>query len=390
MYETYFNFKAKPFDLLPNPDFLYLSKTHSKALTYLQYGIRERSGFILLTGEVGSGKTTIVRQLLKNELSKVVLAKVFNTRVDSKQLITMINDDYGLDTQNKDKTALIRDLNDFLIDQYAASRRCVLVIDEAQNLSHQLLEEVRMLSNLETDNCKLLQIILVGQPELRKLLDSPELMQLRQRIQVCCHLNSLTASETREYILNRLGKAGNRFAITLQDSAVDLIHSYTRGIPRLINILCDYLLLDMCVNGKRILVSKEVEAIAEDLNFEERFWPKKQEPKQEQASRSAKMTPQRQQVGRNSLAGSLRQIESRISALEANDGDETSAMFLELKGKILEVERMVNQNLEQMNATLMYVRGQVASSMASATSAKVEEPVREKRSRVVRFFFGGE
>jgi len=379
--------KAKPFDLLPNPDFLYLSKTHTKALTYLQYGIRERSGFILLTGEVGSGKTTIVRQLLKNELSQVVLAKVFNTRVDSKQLITMINDDYGLVTENKDKTALIRDLNDFLIDQYAAGRRCVLVIDEAQNLSNKLLEEVRMLSNLETDCSKLLQIILVGQPELRKLLDSPELMQLRQRIQVCCHLSPLTASETREYILNRLGKAGNRFAITLTDEAVALIHNYTRGIPRLINILCDYLLLDMCVNGKRILVPKEVEEIAEDLNFEERFWPAEKQPQSVRAGKSSVKAPRKFSPDRTP-SKVLKQFEVRLSALEQNGLGNHASVLAELKGRILEVENTVSREREQVNATLTYVRGQMALYQAATVKADAETVAKSRRSWAVRFLFG--
>ena len=158
MYTSFFGLREKPFDLLPNPDFLYPSRAHQRALTYLTHGIRERAGFILLTGEVGSGKTTLIRNMIRSQLRDSVLAKVFNTRVDSLQLLMQINGDFGLETEGKDKSTLLRELNDFLIEQYAHRRQAVLIIDEAQNLSVEILEEVRMLSNLETDRDKLLQV----------------------------------------------------------------------------------------------------------------------------------------------------------------------------------------------------------------------------------------
>jgi general secretion pathway protein A len=161
MYESFFGLKTKPFNLLPDPEFLFRSKSHKRALTYLDYGIRERAAFILLTGEIGSGKTTIIRDLIRKHQERVVLSKVFNTGGDFDQLLAMINDDFGLPTQGKDKISLLRGLNDFLIDQFARGNRPVLIIDEAQNLTPKALEEVRMLSNLETDNAKLMQIILV-------------------------------------------------------------------------------------------------------------------------------------------------------------------------------------------------------------------------------------
>ena len=228
---------------MPNPDFLFLSKSHKRALSYLDYGIRERVGFILLTGEVGSGKTTIIRDIINKHYNNVVVSKIFNTKVDSEQLIAMINDDFGLPVKNKDKITLLRELNDFLIEQYTNGTKPVLVIDEAQNLAPELLEEIRMLSNLETDNAKLLQIILVGQPELRTTLASPAMVQLRQRISINCHLRPLTRSETEEYILHRLEKAGNRDAATFPPDSLDIIFTYSKGIPRLINIICDFLLL---------------------------------------------------------------------------------------------------------------------------------------------------
>ena len=166
MYESFFQLRKKPFELVPDPDFIYLSRSHKKALTYLDYGIRERAGFILLTGDVGSGKTTLIRDLLNKKYERVVLCKVFNTRVSSEQLLSMINDDFGLPVAGRDKVSLMRDLNDFLLEQYAAGKQPILIIDEAQNLAADLLEEIRMLSNLESAHQKLLQIVLVGQPEL--------------------------------------------------------------------------------------------------------------------------------------------------------------------------------------------------------------------------------
>jgi general secretion pathway protein A len=272
MYETFFNFKVKPFDLVPNPDFLFLSRSHKKAKVYLDYGIRERAGFILITGEVGSGKTTIVRDLIKGLNGGATLSKVFNTKVTSEQLIAMINEDFGLSVENKDKITLLRELNDFLIDQYANHRQPILIVDEAQNLSAELLEEVRMLSNLETDRSKLLQIILVGQPELTRTLAGAELRQLRQRINIRCHISPLTRKEMEEYIIHRLKVAGNREAISFSDETFNIVYGFSRGIPRLVNIICDFLLLSAFVEGTRELSPELVKEVIGELELEHKYW----------------------------------------------------------------------------------------------------------------------
>lgn len=274
MYEAFFNFKIKPFELIPNPDFIYMSRTHKRAIHYLQYGIREKAGFILLTGEVGSGKTTLVSDLIKRLTGNVILAKVFNTKVTSEQLIAMINDDFGLDVKGKDKVSLFKDLNDFLIEQHARRFNPVLIIDEAQNLKPELLEEVRMLSNLETSTSKLLQIVLVGQPELRDILSLPELRQLRQRISINCRISPLTKEETLEYILHRLEVAGNRDAVMFSDGSIDIIYQYTKGIPRLVNIMCDFLMLTSFIEETRVIDPPMVRDIAKDLDFETLYWGK--------------------------------------------------------------------------------------------------------------------
>jgi len=272
MYRSFFNFSCKPFELVPNPEFMFLSKTHKKAITYLDYGIRERVGFVLLTGEVGSGKTTIIRDLINKNLDNVVLAKVFNTNVNSEQLLAMINDDFNLPVQGKDKISLLRDLNDFLVEQYAKGTQPLLIIDEAQNLSPEALEEIRMLSNLESSASKLLQIILVGQPELRNQLARPELRQLRQRISIQCHLQPLSRQEVEEYILHRLDVAGNRAALHFTPAAFDVIDKYSCGIPRLINIICDFLLLAAYAEGIQDINDEMISEIVGDLDFNNHYW----------------------------------------------------------------------------------------------------------------------
>lgn len=265
MYEQHFSFRCKPFELLPNPDFLFQSSTHKKAITYLEYGIKEKVGFILITGEIGSGKTTIIRNFIKNLSSSVKLSRINNTKVSSQQLISMINEDFGLDVEGKSKTKLLSELNDFLIDQYSKKTQPILLIDEAQNLSPNLLEEIRLLSNLETDRAKLLQIILVGQPELNKTLMLQEMMQLRQRININYHISPLTIDETIKYITHRLTIAGNTSVIRFQGDMSELIYRFSRGIPRLINILCDFALLATFVEGKKEVSTDIVREVVKDL-----------------------------------------------------------------------------------------------------------------------------
>jgi len=272
MYEAFFKLRKKPFELVPDPGFIYLSRSHKKALTYLDYGIRERVGFILLTGEVGSGKTTIIRDLLNKRYERVVLAKVFNTRVNSDQLLAMINDDFGLAVAGKDKVSLIRDLNDFLLEQYAAGNHPMLIIDEAQNLAADLLEDIRMLSNLESCEGKLLQIILVGQPELRDTLGRPELLQLRQRISINCHLKALSLEEMSEYIVHRMTVAGNGEALNFPPGTLDLIYQFSRGIPRLVNIICDFLMLSAFAEEASVASPEMARDVLGDLEFEQHFW----------------------------------------------------------------------------------------------------------------------
>jgi putative secretion ATPase (PEP-CTERM system associated) len=265
MYEKFYGFKSKPFELVPNPQFFYLSKTHRKALSFLEYGLSSRAGFILLTGDIGAGKTTIIRCLLDRLESKTVPARIFNTKADAQQLLFMINEDFGLCAQPKDKMVMLSDLNDFLIQKFSNNEKPILIIDEAQNLTPDCLEEVRLLSNLESNDSKLLQIILVGQPELKTVIAQPGLQQLRQRISVDCHLGVLSTDETREYFFHRLECAGNVNAATFPDDCFVLIHKASGGIPRLINILGDYLLLAGFSEGTKTPDFEMVDEVINDL-----------------------------------------------------------------------------------------------------------------------------
>jgi putative secretion ATPase (PEP-CTERM system associated) len=335
MYEKHFSFKCKPFDLTPNPDFLFMSAAHKKALTYLDYGIKEKVGFILLTGEIGSGKTTIVRNIIKNLNSNIKLSRINNTKVSSEQLISMINEDFGLDVKGKDKTALLSDLNRFLIEQYSKGFQPMLLIDEAQNLTPDLLEEMRLLSNLETDRAKLLQIILVGQPELKKTLMLPKLTQLRQRITINYHITPLTMDETRGYIKHRLSIAGNPDAIDLDQEVLEITYKFSRGIPRLINILCDFALLSTYVEGKKKVDAEIVREVARDLEAFN-YWNETQDI----------VTEMKQADGDSGLSQALDMIGSRLIKLEERISQIDSGVLpslTSLSEKILKLEKELSE-----------------------------------------------
>jgi general secretion pathway protein A len=239
MYTEFYKFREKPFSIVPDPAYLYLSSKHQMALTYLEYGLMDGIGFILMTGEIGTGKTTIIRKLLDQLPQDMEVALVSNTNVSPEQLLEMIIHEFELMLPPGSKGGMLDVLNGFLVEQYAESRRALLIVDEAQNLSAEALEEIRMLSNLQTDKEALLQILLVGQPGLRSRLQHPSLLQLSQRIAVSYHLAPLDLSETRAYIAHRLKVAGGEDENLFTSEALESIHIHSGGIPRTINILCD-------------------------------------------------------------------------------------------------------------------------------------------------------
>jgi general secretion pathway protein A len=243
MYKQFFGLKEKPFNVTSDPNFLFLSRVHREAFSHLLYGIKERKGFLEITGEIGAGKTTLCRALLSKLDRNTKTAFIFNSTLPEMQLLQCILDDFGLPAERKTKVSLLRQLNNFLIDELSRGNNVVLIIDEAQNLKPSILEEIRMLSNLETDKEKLFQIILVGQPELKNKLNSPGLRQLKQRIAVRFHITPLEKDEVASYINHRLSVAGSTGDIKFHPDAVEAIYQYSGGIPRIINMVCDKALL---------------------------------------------------------------------------------------------------------------------------------------------------
>jgi general secretion pathway protein A len=244
MYEEFYGLKEKPFSLTPDPRFFFLSENHREAFEHLLYGIKEKEGFILITGEVGAGKTTLCRALLdKIESSAIDSALILNPMLSDYELLQSILNDFGIQSRALTKKGLLDDLNQFLLRQQAADRNSILIIDEAQNLPPFMLEEIRILSNLETEKEKLLQIILIGQVELKEKLSLPQLRQLNQRISIRYHLQNLRKEEVARYIQHRLTVAGSTGDIHFSSAALREIYDYSRGIPRLTNLAADRALL---------------------------------------------------------------------------------------------------------------------------------------------------
>ncbi len=267
MYEKFYGFTDKPFNMTPDSKFFYPSAKHEEALNCLLLAISERNGFVVITGEIGSGKTTVCRTLL-NRLDKTTkVALVLNTHLGKKELLTTILEDLDIEYRSTSKTHLLSALNKYLIEQASKDVNVVVIIDEAQNLTPAVLEEVRMLSNLETETEKLIQIILLGQPELKKKLAMPKLEQFRQRVVFHFHLEPLNREETSEYIKHRLKKAGNLASDIFTDAAIDEIYQHSKGVPRLINVICHNALISGLVyETKNISIETALEAIADTAN----------------------------------------------------------------------------------------------------------------------------
>lgn len=315
MYLKAFGLKEFPFRLTPDSDFLFMSTAHSRAKAYMDYSIWNRDGFVVITGEVGSGKTTLLQKLLSELDGNVSIAKVFQTQLDEVELLQAIALEFGLDPFNAKKVQLIDMLNSFLIENFKNMKQTVVVVDDAHNLSARVLEEIRLLSGLETRKQKLLNVILLGQPELNERLEAPGMEQLLQRVRLRYHLKPLTEAESEAYINHRLRVAGASREIFTHET-VPLINNYTGGVPRLINTLCDTALTCAYAENQQTVTTETVAAACEELQWLP-YAKRINRTRKPSAASSTKDTPSIDQRRLNLIEGKLQNIEAMIPAVAA-------------------------------------------------------------------------
>lgn len=281
MYETHYGLVSKPFQLIPDPSFYFGSKQHSRAKAYLEYGVSRNEGFVVITGEIGAGKTTILRTLIEGlHGSNVVTGHLVTTQLGAEDTLRMVGAAFGFKVKDVPKSELLITLEAFLISQTSQGKRCLLIVDEAQNLSMRAVEELRMLSNFQFGNQALLQSFLIGQPEFREILQRPEMEQFRQRVAATCHIGPLDPDETRAYIEHRLKCAGSTDKPSWGPGAFEAIHKATRGIPRRINSVCDRVLLLGYLAGRTALTVDDVNEVVRELDAENASPPKRANPVQ--------------------------------------------------------------------------------------------------------------
>jgi putative secretion ATPase (PEP-CTERM system associated) len=307
MYENFYGLSAKPFRLRPDPHFFYGSKGHKRAMAYLDYGLSQGEGFIVITGEVGAGKTTLVRNLLNNLPSEQIMAAhIVNTNLDSDDTLRMVVSAFGLPYEGASKPDLLTRLEQFLRAADQQGKRALLIVDEAQNLNARTVEELRMLSNFQTDDKSLLQTFLLGQPEFRTTLHSATMLQLRQRVIASYHLGPMDAAESREYIEHRLRTVGWAGDPAFSDGAYAAIYAYTGGIPRKTNTLCDRLLLMGYLEEMHAFTEDDVQTVVQDIDEEFELPPGAKQAAAEEAADPMPPEP----------TGSGGQIDERMMRLE--------------------------------------------------------------------------
>jgi general secretion pathway protein A len=270
MYQQFFGLRESPFNVNPDPRYLFLTRSIQEALASLTYGIQNRKGFILLTGEVGTGKTTLLNRLLGwLRGQRVATAYIFNSRLSVNDLFDLMLAEFEIPCESREKSQIVLRLNQWLLERYRAGETAVLIVAEAQNLSPEVLEEIRLLTNLETSTEKLLQIVLTGQPELEEKLKAPHVRQLRQRITLRCRTTPLTLEETFGYIAERLRIAGANCDPIFSKEAIEMVHAYSCGIPRVVNLLCEHSMINAYVDSLRPVPAHLVEEVAREFQLDE-------------------------------------------------------------------------------------------------------------------------
>ena len=370
MYESYYGLKSKPFQLNPDPTFYYGSKQHRRATAYLEYGLHQNEGFIVVTGEVGAGKTTIVRGLLdKLNADKVVAAQLVSTQLDAEDTLRMVAAAFGVNTRNLGKSDVLLSLEAFLVEITRQGKRCLLIVDEAQNLTPHAVEELRMLSNFQFETHALLQSFLIGQPEFRVIMQSPRMQQLRQRVIAACHIGPMDHDETQAYIEHRLKCAGFTGDPLFDGEACGGVFKASGGIPRRINSLCDRLLLSGFLSGKKEFTLGDVEEVANELNEETSsptFFMK------ESVEETTAGSPENQ--GARLTDSCILDINLSKLELDANTADETNKVIADLKNgiseqRILRLERSMIR-IERSSAATLTLLQQLVNAVRARQSDK--------------------
>jgi general secretion pathway protein A len=345
MYQSFYGLTGKPFQLNPDPHFYFGSKQHRRAMAYLEYGMHQNEGFIVITGEVGAGKTTIVRNLLDGlDSTQVVAANLVSTQLDAEDILNMVGAAFGVRTKGAAKADVLMSLEAFLIRAAAKKKRCLLVVDEAQNLTSRAVEELRMLSNFQLGSQSVLQTFLIGQPEFRNILQSPDMLQLRQRIIASCHISPMDREETQGYVEHRLHCVGAKDRPSFDKEAFDAIFVATSGVPRRINALCDRVLLAGFLAGKTSFVHDDVEAVAREIEDE----VSAASPWKPELTRGAGMMEGLDLSGDeiiSTLGGDERAVAETSALLSALHSDQLGSRLRRLERSLLRLERINSATL---------------------------------------------
>jgi general secretion pathway protein A len=355
MYEAFYGLSSKPFQLNPDPNFFFGSKQHRRAKAYLEYGVSRNEGFIVITGEIGAGKTTVLRSLIDGlNGSNVITGHLVTTQLGAEDTLRMVGAAFGFRVKDVPKSELLITLEAFLISQTSKGKRCLLIVDEAQNLTPKAVEELRMLSNFQFGNQALLQSFLVGQPEFREILQRPEMEQFRQRVAATCHIGPLDGEETQRYIEHRLKCAGSSGKPTFDTAAFEAIFKATNGIPRRINSLCDRLLLAGFLSGKTHLTTADVAEVVREFAQESEV-----PARPAVAATAAAATPATATVGGNSASMALdvdltkiklepEEVEGMSRQLAALTADQRGDQLQRLERSMLRLERINVQTLAML------------------------------------------
>ena len=353
MYESFYGFKEKPFDLHPDPDYLYMSRVHENTYVHLEYAILQNKGFVVVTGEIGSGKTTLLNYLLNQISGNLQVGLVNNTNILPSEFLKMVCKEFELDPRTSDKAELIDIFSGFLIEQFAAGERVVLIIDEAQNLTNDTMEEIRMLSNIETEKHHLIQIILVGQPELRFKLQQSNLKQFAQRVTVHCHLKGLEKDEVKEYVEHRLEVGGSERIDIFDPETIEKISDYSLGIPRLIDILCDSALVYKIADGLETISTAILDNVYEELKALGTFTDYDVKP-----SANPPATKPSSVVSSGGEDFRIQLLENKVQLLEDKTGSLKDKLELLLEKRIerddivIELLKMLKDNLDRRGQLL--------------------------------------